>query len=418
MAHVPVTELLSNPNDAGIFVDPEAYADPVSWHAAAARIRAESPILRVEVDAFPGFWAVTTYADVLELERHPEVFTNAPLPVLARSSEIQHTDDLPVKTLVQMDGDEHRSHRAVLGEWFRPGSVRRLAEEVGRLARLSIDEMAAFGGRCDFMNDVAVHYPLRVILAIMGLPESDYPRMLRLTQELFGAEDPDIGRVGEDQSTMEVVLDFLNYFSELTTDRREHPTPDLATVIAQARIDGEPLSDLDTFGYYLIIATAGHDTTSSVIGGSLLALLDHPDQMALLRDNPALIANATDEFVRYAAPVKHFLRTCRSPYRLRDTTFEPGDLVMLSFASATRDEAMFADPQTLDVSREPGPVQLGFGFGRHFCLGSHLARLEIRSFFEELLPRLDHIELSGEPAWVRANFVQGPKSIPVTYELH
>jgi cytochrome P450 len=416
MAQSPNFEL-SNQKDAAIFVDPEAYADPASWHAAATRIRAESPILRVDVDGFPPFWAVTTYADVLELERHPEVFTNAPLPVLARTSEIRHTNDLPVKTLVQMDGDEHRLHRAVLGEWFRPASVRRLTEEVRRLARLSIDEMSAFDGRCDFMNDVAVHYPLRVIMAILGLPEADYSRMLRLTQELFGAEDPDIGRVDEDQSTMEVVLDFLKYFSDLTTDRREHPTRDLATVIAQARIDGAPLSDLDTFGYYLIISTAGHDTTSSVIGGSLLALLDHPDQMALLRDDPTLIANAADEFIRYVAPVKHFLRTCRSAYTLRDTTFEPGDLVMLSFASATRDEAVFEKPQSLNVCREAGTVPLGFGFGRHFCLGSHLARLEIRVFFEELLGRLDRIELAGEPSWVRANFVQGPKSIPLTYEF-
>ena len=267
------------------------------------------------------------------------------------------------------------------------------------------------------MKDVAVHFPLRVILAILGLPERDYPRMLKLTQELFGAEDPDIGRIDVDQSTLEVVMDFLNYFSAVSADRRLRPTADLASVIANANIDGLPLTDLETFGYYLIIATAGHDTTSSVIGGSLLALLEHPDQMELLRNQPDLIDHAADEFIRYVAPVKHFLRTCRQPYELGGVRFQPGDVVLLSFASATRDERVFPEPNRLDVRRDCGAVQLGFGFGRHFCLGAHLARMEIRAFFRELIPRLRHVELAAEPTWVCANFVQGPKSIPLHYEL-
>jgi cytochrome P450 len=402
-----------------IFVDPVAYADPASWHEKAARIRAEAPILRVEADGFPAFWAVTTHADVLEIERHPEVFTNAPAPVLARRSD---SDALgagppPVKTLIQMDGEEHRSHRGVVNDWFKPGSVKKLSERVDQLARQSVDQMAALGGRCDFMNDVAVHYPLQVIMALLGLPEDDYPRMLKLTQEIFGAEDPDIARVGEDQSIMDVIVDFLQYFGALTADRRAVATDDLASVIAHARINDEPLPDMDTFGFYLIIATAGHDTTSNVIGGSLLALLEYPDQLALLQAEPELIPQAADEFIRYVAPVKHFMRTCRQPFTVRDMTFEPGDLVLLSFASATRDEAVFADSQRLDVRRTGDTNHLGFGFGRHFCLGAHLARLEIRAFYRELLARLDHVELAADPTWIRANFVQGPKSIPITYAL-
>lgn len=400
-----------------IFVDAAAYADPEAWHDAAARIRAESPVLKVAVEGYPEFWAVTTHAEVTEVERNPEIFTNAPLPVLSPSSHVKAAAAAPVKTLIQMDGDEHKAHRGIVNDWFKPGSVKRLQDRVDELARQSVDRMAAMGGRCDFANDVAVYFPLQVILAILGLPEEDYPRMLQLTQELFGAEDPDIARLGEDESMTNVLLDFVDYFTSLTRDRRARPTGDLASVIANARIDGAPLSDMDTLGHYLIIATAGHDTTSSVIGGGLLALMEHPEQLELLRSEPALIPQAADELIRYVTPVKHFMRTCRAPFTLGEVTVEPGDLVLLSFASANRDEAVFADPSRLDVRRVSEANHLAFGFGRHFCLGAHLSRLEIRALFGELLGRLDHVELAGDPTWIRANFVQGPKSVPISYRL-
>jgi cytochrome P450 len=373
--------------------------------------------LRVDAEGVPGFWAVTTHADVLEVERHPEVFTNAPMPVMTRLSQSAATETPPVKTLIQMDGEEHRLHHAVVSEWFKPGGVRKLSHRINELAVSSVDHMSALGGQCDFMADIAAHYPLQVILALLGLPEQDYPRMLQLTQELFGAEDPEIARVTQDSSILEVVVDFLQYFSGLTADRRACPRMDLSSVIAGASINGEPLPDTDTFGYYLIIATAGHDTTSNVIGGALLALLEYPDQLDRLKADPTLMPQAADEFVRYVAPVKHFLRTCTTRYTIRDVTFERGDRVLLSFASATRDEDVFANAQMLDVTRSGDSNHLGFGFGRHFCLGAHLARLEIRSFYTELLSRLEHIELSADPTWVRANFVQGPKSIPVSYAI-
>ncbi len=206
-----------------IFVDPSAYADPPAWHAAAARIRAESPVLRVAVRGFPEFWAVTTHADVMEVERHPEIFTNAPLPVLTPSANVKNAAEAPVKTLIQMDGDEHKAHRSIVNDWFKPGSVKKLADRVDELARGSVDRMEAMGGRCDFMGDIAVYFPLQVILAILGLPESDYQRMLTLTQELFGAEDPDIARLGEDQAMAQVILDFVQYFTD--TDERAPGTP-------------------------------------------------------------------------------------------------------------------------------------------------------------------------------------------------
>ena len=400
-----------------IFTDALAYADPDRWHETAKRIRQEAPILKVVTDDFPDFWAITRHADVLEVERHPEVFTNSPVPALAPKSTVDSVGDTPVKTLIQMDGDEHKAHRGIVNNWFKPGSLKALQQRVDDLARRAVDNMQELGGSCDFVNDVALHFPLQVILSILGLPEDDYGRMLQLTQEMFGAEDPDIARMGQDNALLAVLLDLAGYFTALAEARRTSPTGDLASVIANASIDGQPLTELDTLGHYVIIATAGHDTTSNAISGGLLALMEHPDQLDLLRDCPELIDHAADELIRWVSPVKHFMRNCQTPFTIRDTTFQPGELLYLSYASANRDEEVFDDPMRLDVRRQNASSHLAFGFGRHYCLGAHLARMEVRALFRELIPRLDHIELAGEPSWIRAYFVQGPKSIPISYRM-
>jgi cytochrome P450 len=400
-----------------IFTEPAAFADPAAWHADAAVIRKQSPILKVTEPNFPEFWAITKHADVNEIERNAEVFTNSPVPTLAPLASVAKMDETPVKTLIQMDGLEHKAHRLVVNDWFKPGRVRRLQGRVDELAAGYVDRMAELNGRCDFVSDVALHFPLQVILSILGLPEDDHARMLKLTQELFGAEDPDIARMGEDQQMFEVLMDFVNYFLALANERRTHPTDDLASVIANATIDGESMKDMDMLGHYVIIATAGHDTTSNAIGGGLLALLEHPDQLALLQAQPELIEAAADEIIRYVSPVKHFMRTCQETYTIRGVTFQPGDLVYLSYASANRDDEVFSDPMRLDFRRENLGRHLAFGTGPHFCLGAHLARMEVRAIFRELLARVEQIELAGEPKWIHAYFVQGPKSIPISYRM-
>jgi cytochrome P450 len=256
-----------------------------------------------------------------------------------------------------------------------------------------------------------------VILSILGLPEEDHAKMLKLTQELFGAEDPDIGRAGEDHSVLEVMMDFVGYFTGLAADRRSSPTGDLASVIANADLHGSPLPDMDVFGYYLIIATAGHDTTSNSIAGGLLALLQNRDQLELLQAHPELVDGAADELIRFVSPVKHFIRTCRAPFTVRDTTFQPGDITLLSYASANRDDEVFEDPFTVDVTRANASSHLAFGFGRHFCLGAHLARMEVRAIFRELLGRLESIDLDGDVTFVQSRLVSGPKVLPIRYSL-
>jgi cytochrome P450 len=404
-------------NAGRIFAEPSAYADPVAWHATAKRLREEAPISLVDIAEYQPFWAITRHADVMEIERNAEIFTNAPSPALATRAAMAQEAGGQMNTLVQMDGDEHKGHRNLVNEWFKPGNVKKMQDRVDELARQFVDKMAAMGGRCDFANDVAMHYPLQVILSILGLPEEDHQKMLKLTQELFGAEDPDIGRAGEDHSVLEVMMDFVGYFTGLAADRRSNPTGDLASVIANAELGGAPLPDMDVFGFYLIIATAGHDTTSNSIAGGLLALLEHRDQYDLLRSRPELVDGAADELIRYVSPVKHFVRTCREQFTLRDVTFQPGDVTLLSYASANRDDEVFPEPFALDVTRANASSHLAFGFGRHFCLGAHLARMEVRAIFRELLGRLDSIDLDGDVTFVQSRLVSGPKKLPIKYAL-
>ena len=266
------------------------------------------------------------------------------------------------------------------------------------------------------VKEVAVGFPLHVILSILGLPEEDFPRMLQLTTELFGSDDDELSRSRDPQEQMAVLFELFQYFVALTADRRTNPTEDLASVIANATLDGRPLSDIDAASYYVIIATAGHDTTSSSIAGGLEALLRHPDQLARLRDDPSLGANAVEEMIRWVTPVKEFMRTATEDRTVGNETIPAGEAVYLAYLSANRDEDVFEDPFRFDVAR-PDNKQVAFGYGVHFCLGAHLARLELRVFFEELLSRTANLQLAGEPSRSATVFVGGLKRLPVSYRM-
>jgi cytochrome P450 len=283
-------------------------------------------------------------------------------------------------------------------------------------AKRYVDKMVEMGDRCDFVRDIAMFMPLNVILSILGLPESDYPRMLKLTQELFGGLDEDMQRDGDPAAIIEVIQDFFVYFTKLTQDRRATPTDDMASVVANAMIDGQPLTDMQTISYYVITATAGHDTTASAMAGGLLALMENPDQMERLKNDPSLMNTAVDEMIRWVAPVKHFMRTATEDYEVRGTVIKKGQSVLLSYPSGNRDEDAHPDPFRFDVGRSPNK-HLSFGFGVHYCLGAMLARMELRALFKELLPRLNHVELAGDPKWMKTIFVGGLKTLPIRYEV-
>ena len=261
-----------------------------------------------------------------------------------------------------------------------------------------------------------MNFPLYVLMSLFGLPESDFARILGYTKELFGNDDEELQRGTTKEEQLSVLLEMFSYFNEVTATRRQTPTEDLASAIANARVDGEPLSDVDTVSYYVIIATAGHDTTSATISGGLQALTEYPDQLQRLRDDPDLMGLGGEEMIRWVTPVKEFMRTAARDTTIRGVPIAAGESVLLSYPSGNRDEDVFTDPFRFDVGRDPNQ-HLAFGYGVHFCLGAALARMEVSSFFSALLPRLRSIELTGEPQHTATISVGGLKHLPIRYEL-
>ena len=403
-----------------LFTNHERFADLEAWHAEADELRAKGVVQRIDrsEEGFPPFWAVLGHEEVLAVERQPALFTNEPIAVLGRLEDIEAAaaSGATIRSLVQMDAPDHPKYRKLTADWFKPASLARLQGRLDELTAQAIAKLEEAGGECDFSKDVAVWYPLAVILAILGLPEDDYPRMLKLTQELFGASDEDLGR-GGNEGLIETILDYFRYFGALTEDRRANPTEDLASLIANGRIDGELMPDMELMSYYVIVAAAGHDTTSSAITGGLEALIQHPEQLARLQADPSLVANAVDEMIRWVSPVRHFTRTAQDDTELAGIPIAKGDLVYLSYLAANRDPRVFEHPHRFDVGRANADRHLAFGFGVHFCLGAQLARMEMRTLFKSLLPRLEKVELTGEPTSMKTTFVGGTKSLPIRYSL-
>jgi len=416
---------------ANTIVDPTAYADGARIDEAFRWLRREAPLEVVQPELFRPFWAVTRHADILAVERDNEAFHNGDTFTTLTTIEggeqvMKMTGGSPhlVRSLVQMDNPDHFNYRRLTQSWFLPQNLRALETRVREIARGFVDRMAMRGEACDFARDVAFLYPLHVIMEVLGVPEADEPRMLKLTQELFGAADPDRKRDSEVSDTTNglaalqaTVLDFMTYFNAVTEDRRVNPRDDLASVIANGEINGAPLGHFEAMSYYIIVATAGHDTTSSTTAGALWALAENPDQLAKVKGDPGLIPGLVEESIRWVTPVKHFMRSATRDIELAGRAIAKDDWLMLCYPSGNRDESVFADPFVFDVTRTPNR-QLAFGYGAHVCIGQHLARMEMRILWEELLPRLDHIELAGEPQNMTANFVSGPKSVPIRFRMH
>ncbi|MBL6854656.1 MAG: cytochrome P450 [Alphaproteobacteria bacterium] len=409
--------------------DPAVFADDAQIYGMLRNLRREDPVHWTQPDGFRPFWAITKHADILEIEKLNDQFHNEPRSVLMNMEAEKNFAAMwggpdpktgrvsPLRTLIDMDGEDHRAYRGLTQSWFMPVNLRKgLEARTVELARRYVDRMMELGPECDFAKEIAVYYPLHVIMSIMGVPESDEPKMLQLTQELFGGGDPDMQRKERDPNT-NVIAEFFMYFNAMTAARRANPGEDLATVIANGKVNGEPLGPVETASYYIIVATAGHDTTSSCIAGGLKALLEHPDQLEKLKANPDLLNNAVDEIIRWVTPVQHFMRTnVGEPYTLRGRTIEKGQALMLYYMSGNRDEEVYADADKFRVDRDNNR-HVSFGYGAHVCLGQHLAKMEIRAFFKELLGRLDSIELTGPTSRVKSTFVSGLKTLPVRYRI-
>lgn len=392
-------------------------------HDVWTRLRKESPVHRCEPEGYQDFWAITKHADIMEISGKPDIYSNRPGIVVLTDEQRESRSSgesalAQMRTIIEMDPPEHTSFRKVASGFFTPRSISRLDQIVADSARALLDSLGE-EGECDFVDKVAARHPLRVLATILGIDRSDEERVMELTQQLFAAEDPDLQREGEDrqQATKELGAEFYQLFDRVVQDRRANPRDDLASLLANAKLaDGSPLGPLETFGYFLIVFTAGHDTTRNALSAGLAAFAQNPDQLGLVRDDPKLVKSAVEEVVRWASPVNYMKRRATRDLELRGQKIREGEFLALFYASANRDEEVFKDPFRFDVTRRPNR-HLGFGTGEHFCLGAHVARASMRALVEQMAERVETLELVGDAAQISSSFVVGLKKLQVHYRL-
>ena len=409
--------------DGRELIFPNQYSERGYPHDVWSRMRGESPVHHCAPPGFGPFWAITKHADICDISKRPDAFVNSKGIVVLDDEQrrMREADQSPLasmKTIIEMDPPAHRTFRKVASGWFTPRSLARLESAVDESARSLVDSLAADGdGECDFVTRIAVAHPLRILSHALGVPREDEALILRLTNELFSGDDPEFQRAGTRQERIQQIgLEFFNYFSKIIADRRTNPRDDLATVLANGQIDGAPMGPVETLGYYLIVFTAGHDTTRNAISGGLLALIENPDQLAKLQRDPTLAPSAVEEIVRWTTPVNYMKRTVAHDVEVRGQKIRAGEELMLCYASANRDEEVFDDPFSFSVERSPNR-HLGFGIGEHFCLGAHLARRSSGALFTEIARRVERLELAGEPERTASSFVAGVKHLPVRYRF-
>jgi len=399
---------------------PEAYLDETEVARRCKVLRAQGPVLWIEQDPYRPFWAVLRRDDIMQVEKDSRTWLAAPRQTLI-PRDIEDAIIAQwgvrtgaVRTLLDMDGKEHRDRRALTQSWFNSAFLDTLRERMAVLAREYVDKLESLGGNCDFVEEIAVPYPLIMITTILGLPDSDTALVLRLTQELFGAQDPERQRSGN--YGQDVAMEFFAYLAGVVADRRQSPRDDLMSIIANATLNGAPLSDIDTLSYGMLLAAAGHDTTSSSVSSGMMQLALNPDEFAKLKANPDLIPSAAQEMFRWATPVRHFMRTAAVDTQLGGQSIKAGESVCLMYLSGNRDEAAFTDPDAFRVDRSPNR-HVGFGYGAHHCLGRILAEMEVEALFREIAARVESIALSGPAIWVKTNHTGGLKHLPIRYNM-
>lgn len=404
------------PNEA--IADPRTFTDPAALHGLLSRIRQSDPLPYIVAEDYAPFWLVSRHSDIIEVERNAAQFINAPrqamLPLSyetkARAAAGGRDTADFMRNLILMDGAEHKAYREIAQNYFTPKGIQAILGDIEALATEFIGRMNQSEGEIDFAN-VAMAFPLRVIMTMLNVPPEDEPMMMRVTQQTLSSQDPEFQSEGGARGAM---MEMYSYFMKMIAELRITPNDTLASIISNARINGELLPDRDVFGYFNITATAGHDTTSYSLTGGMLALLENPEQLAMLRADPALMPLAVEEILRWTAPVKHFCRTAVSDCVVAGKNVKAGDYLLLSFPSGSFDEAIYEDPFTFRIDRRPNR-HLAFGTGPHVCLGQYLARLELSSFFHELLNQIEDIELAGTPRFVEGSFVGGVKYLPVRF---
>jgi cytochrome P450 len=399
-------------------VDPAHYAAHGYPHEIWTWMRAEQPIYWWERTQGIPFWAITKRADIVEISSQPDKFVNGKRLVIQPLPEQRMAEFPP--TLIEMDPPKHTAYRQIVAKRFKPQYLKRLHADIDRIGKQIVDELVqgSDGGECDFVEKVSAPLPIAVIAWLLGVPDSDWRLLFDWTNRIIGSADPEYQVPGKtrEETGRESMIEVFTYFAKLVEEKRKNPADDLVSLFAHAEVDGQKLPPMDVLAYCLIIVIAGNETTRNATTGGMLAFVQHQAELRKLQADPSLMPPAVEEVVRWATPIIHFARTATQDYRLRDTTIRAGDALALFYPSANRDEDVFEDPFTFRIERHPNR-HLAFGIGEHFCLGAHLARLEIATAYKHLLPRIDEIELAGPVERLHSSLVGGVKHLPIRYKL-
>jgi cytochrome P450 len=388
--------------------DPDAYA-VAPPHEVLAELRRTQPVVFQEMHGEPGYWAVLKHADVVHVAREPVLFSASEGGVVLENLAPQQLEMMR-NMLLAMDPPRHVDYRRPIAPRFKARVIAAMEGQIREICR-EIMAKAAEQRDVEFVHDVTSSLPSRVIGRLMGLPEADLPMIHRLAEMNTSGQDADYASAGDvPQGTVDMALYAIEFAARR---RREAPREDLTTLLLETDFNGHFMDDVDFGSFFVQLVTAGNDTTKTMLSSGLHVLLRHPDQLAEMRADPASIPGAVEEILRYENPLHYFRRTATADTQLRGVDIAAGDKVMMFYTSANRDEDVFDDPQRFDIRRSPNP-HLSFGIAEHFCLGVHLARLEGRVFFEELLATFPKIELAGDPVRVRSNLNNALKSLPIT----
>ncbi|MEZ4333375.1 MAG: cytochrome P450 [Myxococcota bacterium] len=395
-------------------ISPEKYERDGYPHAEWTWLRRHDPVRRFAPASCEPFWAVTKHHDIVEIGKHPRDWIIEPR--LAVFTDLEVPDERKTRHLLTMDPPDHGRFRNLTAKAFTPRSVQVWATKVARITRGVLDRAAAKEA-IDFVADVSAPITIEVIALMLGVPEEDWPLLFRWTNEIIAPSDPEFQRGATTEETFERARNELfAYFHRLSEERRARPTDDILSLVVKGRIDGQPLGPLELLSYYFLLVVAGNETTRNAMTGGLQCFLDNPDQWQALVRDPALLDGAVEETVRWTTPVIQFARTATRDMTLRDQRIRAGESVCLFYASGNRDEEVFEEPFRFRIDRRPND-HVGFGRGEHVCLGAHLARLELRTMYQQLRERLIEMERAGSVVRVRSSFVGGIKRAPMRWRL-
>ncbi|HEY7440255.1 MAG TPA: cytochrome P450 [Acidimicrobiia bacterium] len=404
-------------------IDPEDLVDPARYarrgypHELWTLLRSEAPVARFEPPGFEPFWAVTKHSHIQQVATQPELFSSAHGITLARTgAPTMH----PPEMVVMLDPPRHAKFRRIANGRFTPRAVRAERASVEEIAVDILDEAATDGAHVerDVVEDIAAPLPLGVIAWILGVPRDDWGLLYEWTNAVIGSNDPEFRRPGETPGrTMQRARGALHtYFQELIAQRRAEPAGDLVSELLEGRVDGAPLTEEQLVAYCELLVEAGNETTRNAISGGLLAFCEHPGEWARLQAQPELLTDAVEEILRWVSPISHFTRVATADCELAGVRISAGDQLALYFASANRDEDVFDDPFSFRIDRRPNP-HMAFGFGEHFCMGAHLARVELETIFRHLLERLDRFEQSGPVERLNSAVNGSLKRLPLRYRM-